>query len=141
MRLLLISILSALILSASSIDSQVKIIERVISEISLSQQISMWSDDKNILTKLKEHGKFKTTSKCKDATFVILKNKKHLSEVCTHTHIFVLNYKLLSDIPQSFGALFWRKGRPNIVILEPRIKEQNIEISKNLEPYLEEKIW
>jgi hypothetical protein len=37
--------------------------------------------------------------------------------------------------------MFWKKGRPNIVIIEPRIKEQNISISKKLDIYKEEKIW
>ncbi len=141
MKFLLLSILSALILSASNVDSQVKILEKVVSEISLSKKITIWSDDKDILAKIKNHKKFTTTANCEEATFVILKDKKYLSRVCSDTHIFVLNYKLLSDIPKSFGALFWKKGRPNIVILESRIKKQDIRISKNLEPYLEDKIW
>jgi len=141
MKFLFLSILSALLLSASSVDSQVKILEKIISEISVNKQITIWSDDKEILSKIKNHKKFITTTACKKANFVILKDKKYLSKVCNDTHVFVLNYKLLSDIPKSFGALFWKKGRPNIVILESRIKKQNIKISKNLEPYLEDKIW
>ena len=141
MKFLFLSILSALLLSASSVDSKVKILEKIISEISVNKQITIWSDDKEILSKIKNHKKFITTTACKKANFVILKDKKYLSKVCNDTHVFVLNYKLLSDIPQSFGALFWKKGRPNIVILESRIKKQNIKISKNLEPYLEDKIW
>ena len=141
MKFLLLLILSALILSASNVDSQVKILEKIVSEISLSKKITIWSDDKEILSKIKSHKKFTTTANCEEATFVILKDKKYLSRVCGDSHVFVLNYKLLSDIPKSFGALFWKKGRPNIVILESRIKKQDIRISKNLEPYLEDKIW
>lgn len=44
-------------------------------------------------------------------------------------------------MPQSFGALFWKKGRPNIVIIAPRAKERAIEISQKLNEYVEEKIW
>lgn len=141
MKFLFFLILSALLLSASSVDSQVKILEKIVSEISLNKQIAIWSDDKEILSQIKNHNKFITTTNCEEATFVILKDKKYLSRVCSDTHIFVLNYKLLSDIPQSFGALFWKKGRPNIVILESRIKKQDIKISKDLEPYLEAKLW
>ncbi len=141
MKLLLLTILSALVLSASSVGGQVKIIEKIVSQISLDKQISIWSDDKDILAKLKSNNKFKTTSNCRYATFIILKDKNQLSKVCDSAHIFVLNYKLLSDIPQSFGALFWKKGRPNIVIIEPRIMQQNISISNDLKPYLEERVW
>ena len=141
MKFLLLSILSALLLSASNINSQVNIIEKILSEISIKEQITIWSDDKKILSQLKRNRNFKITENCQNATFIILKDKNHLLNDCSNTHIFVLNYKLLSDIPKSFGALFWKKGRPNIVILEPRIKSQSIKVSKNLKPYLEKKIW
>ncbi len=141
MKLLLLAILSALFLSASSIKHQVKILEKVVSEISLDEKIIIWSDDKDILAQLKNNNRFKTTPQCQNASIIVLKEKKELSSICSKAHVFVLNYELLSDIPQSFGALFWKKGRPNIVILEPRIKTQNIRVSLNLEPYLEEKIW
>jgi len=141
MRFLLLSILSALLLSASNVSHQVKILEKVVSEISINKQIKIWSDDKNIINELRKSNKFITTKNCQDATFIILKNKENLSNICNSTHIFVLNYKLLSELPQSFGALFWKKGRPNIVIVEPRIKAQNIKVTNNLRPYLEEKVW
>ncbi|MEA2111181.1 MAG: hypothetical protein U9P71_03930 [Campylobacterota bacterium] len=141
MRILLLSILSALLLSASDTNHQVKILEKIVSEISINKQVKIWSDDKEILYALKNSKKFKTVTECYRASFIILKEKKNLSKVCDSVHIFVLNYKLLSDIPQSFGALFWKKGRPNIVIIEPRIQRQNIQITTNLKPYLEEKVW
>ncbi len=141
MRLFILLILSALLLFASDTNHKVKILEKIISEISLDKQILIWSDDKSILAQLKNNNKIKTTQNCQTATFVILKDKKQLSSICSKSHIFVLNYKLLSDIPQSFGALFWKKGRPNIVIIEPRIKAQSITISKNLAPYLEDRVW
>jgi hypothetical protein len=47
----------------------------------------------------------------------------------------------LKEIPKSFGSMFWKKGRPNIVLIESRIKEQKISISKELEIYIEERIW
>ena len=141
MKTLLILIFSALMLLANSTDHQVKIIEKIVSEISLEKKISIWSDDKDILKKLKSNNKFQTTTNCKEATFIILRDKNKLLKICSQSHIFVLRYKLLTDLPQSFGALFWKKGRPNIVILEPRIKIQNIKVTKALEPYLEEKIW
>jgi len=141
MKFLFLSILSALLLSASSVTHQVKILEKIISEISLKKQITIWSDDRDILAQLEDNNRFKTTKHCQNATMIILRDKKELLPECSQADIFVLNYELLSEVPQSFGALFWKKGRPNIVILEPRIKAQKIKITQNLKPYLEEKIW
>ena len=141
MKYLLIYLLSALLLSAYSEHHQTKIIEKVVSEISVNKRIILWSDNKKILTLLKSNNRFDTTQKCEDATVIVLQNRSTLSQKCSSKYIFVLNYKLLSDIPKSFGALFWKKGRPNIVILESRIEAQDIGTTKDLEPYLEEKIW
>ena len=141
MRFLLLSILSALLLSASNVSHQVKILEKVISEISIDKQIIIWSDDKEIIYELKNNNKFLITRNCQDATLIILKDKKNLLKICNDIHIFALNYKLLTEVPKSFGALFWKKGRPNIVIIEPRIKAQSIKVTNNLRPYLEEKVW
>ena len=55
--------------------------------------------------------------------------------------IFALNYNILYDFNNAFGAFFWKKGRANIVIIEPRAKKLNILISKELEEYTEERVW
>jgi hypothetical protein len=52
-----------------------------------------------------------------------------------------LDYYLLDKIPQSFGAFFWKKGRPNIVFIKPRLKQQSLELSSELKPYIEEQVW
>ena len=118
-----------------------EILEKVITGISIKQTLNVWSDNDNILAQLKEHNRLNTAQNCKDASIVILEDKKNLAKECVSKHIFVLNYQLLSDVPQSFGALFWKKGRPNIVILKPRINAQAIKVSNALKPYLEDKVW
>ena len=143
MKLLLTLIFFATVTFASdsSDNLRIKILEKIITEISVNKEMKVWSDNKNILRSLKEHNKVKTTDNCEDATIIILQEHSNLINICSSRAIFVLNYKLLSDIPQSFGALFWKKGRPNIVIIKSRIKAQSIQVSNNLNPYLEEKVW
>ncbi|MCD4668385.1 MAG: hypothetical protein K8R44_07345 [Sulfurimonas sp.] len=142
MKLIITFLLSALFLFASDSNHlKVKILENILSEISINEPIKIWSDDVKILTEFKHSSKFKTTTKCGDANIIVLQRKKNLTPKCRRKHIFVLSYDLLSDIDNSFGALFWKKGRPNIIILQPRVKAQSIAVSKNLDPYLEEKIW
>jgi hypothetical protein len=143
MKLLVSLIIFVTITFASDNSGNIKIqiLEKVISEISINKEMKIWSDNKDILTHLKEPNKLNTTQSCKDANIIILEDKKSLTIECASKHIFVLNYQLLSDIPQSFGALFWKKGRPNIVILKSRINAQSIEVSNDLKPYLEDKVW
>ncbi|EHP29231.1 hypothetical protein SMGD1_0704 [Sulfurimonas gotlandica GD1] len=127
--------------SESSDNLRVQILEKIITEISVNKEIKVWSDNKNILNTLKSHNILNTTDNCEDASIIILQEQNNLLEECSSKTIFVLNYEMLSEIPKSFGALFWKKGRPNIVILKSRIKAQSIQVSNDLKPYLEEKIW
>ena len=142
MKILLILIFSSLLLMASSDNKyQVRIIEKIFNEISIDKELKIWSDNKSIQKTLKENNNFSTVKNIEDANIVILRYAAEANNISSNQFIFVLNYKLLSTVPRSFGALFWKKGRPNIVIIEPRIALQNISISKDLEPYLEEKVW
>jgi len=142
MKFILLYLFSALILAANGLNHhKIKIIEKIFSEISINKELIIWSDNEQLLKEVQGDDNYKTSSNCIDANILIIEKKENIPNECKNKYIFVLNYKLLSDVPQSFGALFWKKGRPNIVIIEPRIKTQLIKVSKNLDPYLEEKVW
>ncbi|EQB40106.1 hypothetical protein M947_03530 [Sulfurimonas hongkongensis] len=141
------SLILALLLTLSSfaadspLDLEVKILEKIISEISINKEKIIWSDNKKLYITMEKKGRIHTTLECKKATIVILQDIKNLPKQCSNIIIFVLDYELLSQVPKSFGAFFWKKGRPNIVILKSRLKALSIQASSNLDPYLEEKIW
>ncbi len=142
MKSIFLSLLITLALEASSSNThQIKIIEKIFSEISIGEELKIWSDSSDILFGLQTSAHFKIVQNLQDANIIILeKSDTFLSEYLSKA-IFVLNYSLLSEIPQSFGALFWKKGRPNIVIIQPRIEKQSITVSKDLYPYMEDRVW
>jgi hypothetical protein len=118
-----------------------EILEKIFANISIGRELVIYSDDEKLIQEFGKRGNFATTALCKNATLLVLQNKKNLEKSCYEKAVFVLGYDLLKEIPQSFGAIFWKKGRPNIVILAPRTKEQSITVSDTLEDYVEEKIW
>lgn len=134
-----------LIVTASASESKyvikAQILEKIFTNISIKNELIIWSDNKELLSELKKKTGLTTSMECKDASFIILKDKKNLKEECYKKSIFVLDYPLLKEIPQSFGAMFWKKGRPNIVIIAPRVKEQSIKVSDKLNKYTEDRIW
>lgn len=133
------------ILSSASENKDVmraQIIEKILSNISINEVITVWSDNKELIAEFKKNSNLITTVNCEKATIIVIENKENLhGDACKNKPIFVLNYNLLKDIPDSFGAFFWKKGRPNIVIIEPRTASQNIKVSKELNAYVEEKVW
>ena len=125
----------------STTHNQALILEKIFNDITINKELKLWSDNKKLLNEIKEHHKFTIVEKLNDANIIILENKNSITKKCLSKYIFVLKYKLLTEIPRSFGALFWKKGRPNIVIIKPRAKAQSIKLSEELEPYIEEKVW
>lgn len=143
MKLILSIFFSVLILSANErVDHhKASILEKVFSQISINQKLKIWCDENALVSQLKDHNRFQMVDSCLDANVILLNDKENLSQNCENKHIFALKYDILSNVPSSFGAFFWKKGRPNIVIIKPRIESRSIKISKNLENYLEEEVW
>ncbi|MBE0513608.1 hypothetical protein [Sulfurimonas sp.] len=125
------------------VDIQAQILEKVFSNVSINETITIWTDDEELLLEFKKNGFLSVSDNPAVATLIVVAHKKNIQddEDCKNKPIFVLNYELLKDIPESFGAFFWKKGRPNIVIVEPRTELQNIRVSSELDAYKEERAW
>ena len=54
--------------------------------------------------------------------------------------IIGMKYFLLKD-ENVIGAIFWHKGRPNIVFIKSRLKKFNINPPKSLRKYIEDRVW
>jgi len=140
--LILILLSLSLLLGNQSGDKlKMQILKNICLSIKSENKMKIWSDDINIMKSFKESDKFVTVSNFNDANFIILTKKIAFLTEDTDKHIFVLNYCLLEYIPNSFGALFWKKGRPNIVFIKSRLEDQSLILSDKLKPYIEEQIW
>ncbi|MEA3330063.1 MAG: hypothetical protein U9Q29_00010 [Campylobacterota bacterium] len=138
----LLSISITLLFASNSSDElKLKILKNIISGIENSKPMTVWSDDEEIMSAFYLSKKFVVVDRYEDAKMIILSKKSNLPKRRRGKHIFVLDYNLLYEIPESIGAFFWKKGRPNIVFLKSRIEEQSLKLSANLKPYLEEKLW
>ncbi len=135
--------LSLTLLFAGSGDDnlKIKILQKIVTGIENSENMKIWSDNIQIKEAFHAAGRHEVTSECQNADILILQSKENLPSECKKHHVFVLSYKLLNDIPESFGAFFWKKGRPNIVFIEPRVKKNSLELSVEMEPYIETKVW
>lgn len=120
---------------------QAQILEKIFQNIVIKKEIILWSDNKTLLKEFEKKGHFKTTDDCREATLLIVEQTKNLPKQLCQKAIFVLDYALLKEIPESFGSMFWKKGRPNVVLIESRFKLHEIKVSQELEMYVEEKIW
>ena len=120
---------------------QAQILEKIFQNIEINKEIILWSDNKTLLKEFEKKGRLKTADDCREATLLIVEQTKNLPKQLCQKAVFVLDYALLKEIPESFGSMFWKKGRPNVVLIESRLKLHEIKISQELEMYVEEKIW
>lgn len=127
--------------SSSSQELKIRVLKSIVTGIENSEPMTIWSDDKKIMNAFTSQSKFSVADDCKDAKMIILSSKSNLPKNCKNKHIFVLDYELLYEIPDSFGAFFWKKGRPNIVFIKPRVDKQALKLTSSLEPYVEERLW
>jgi hypothetical protein len=77
---------------------------------------------------------------CTSADLAILEKSK-IEENCSNVSIITLEYDLLKKYPNSIGSFFWQKGRPNIIFIKSRLKNQNIILDRAFDEFVEENIW
>jgi len=121
-------------------DAETKILHYIVENINNNTLHKVWSDDARIRSSFGDLG-YSVVSDAKDADLIILKNAASFKKDHIKGKIFVLGYNLLNEIPQSFGAFFWKKGRPNIVFITSRVNKEHLKLSKELQEYEEERVW
>ncbi|WP_456399741.1 hypothetical protein [Persephonella sp.] len=76
------------------------------------------------------------TDNCGKADIVIL-TKNESVEGCRNKPIFTTKYYLLKQNPNAIGALYWHKGRPNIIIIKERLEKFNLIPPEELLQFIE----
>ncbi len=84
---------------------------------------------------------FTIVQDCKMADLIILGNNNNQNYSNKDKPIIVLDYNLLKRYPEAIGAFYWQKGRPNIVMIAPRIKKIGIKLPFEFKRYVESRVW
>ena len=139
--ILLLFINISLFGSDASAALRLEIIKSIVLGIDNYQSMPLYSDDKELMSFLSNEKKINIAKNCKNSKLVILSNIDHLPKNYKNKYIFVLDYDLLYEIPESFGAFYWKKGRPNIIFIRPRLLKSSLNLIDDLKPYIEDKVW
>ena len=121
--------------------SKANILKYIVKNINHNTIHKIWSDDITVKNSFKELKDYRVVNDINKAELLIIKDKSSLKGYSSKGYVFVLDYNLLNEIPQSFGAFFWKKGRANIVFIKPRIDKLHLKLSKELQDYEEERVW
>lgn len=94
MKIVLLSLLFPIMLFSHKHTDDIKaeILKKVFTEISLDKEIVIWSDNKNLISKLKSKTSFAASPSCEGASLVVLEEKQNIDKECLDKPIFVMNY-------------------------------------------------
>lgn len=114
-----------------STSSESKIIGLIFHSLFNSKTILIYTNSKEKKEIITEAG-FLYTDSCKEATIAYLSD---YSKECKNKPFFTDNYNSFKENPNAIGAFYWKKGRPNILFLEPRLKSFNLKLPYELKKY------
>jgi len=139
-KIIFFLILFTTFLNASN-DVSTKIVATLLKQLA-GNEYTVWADtytSKNNITINRKH--LNTTEHCEDASILLLYLDTSVDSKCKDKIIFVLDYTLLRKHTNAVGAFYWKKGRPNIVFIRPRLEQYKIKLSKSYDKYIEDSLW
>ncbi len=113
-----------------------KLVSSIVKIFSPKKNISVFINDENYKTKAKNYNLSVT---CKNADFYIIKNMDEISKNCFNetSYILVTNYQDYKKYKNVLGAIFWQKGRLNLIFKKRRLKELSISLPNQYDKYIE----
>lgn len=113
---------------------ELKLYEQILPLIFQNEPIEIYVDSKS--KEMLEGSKiFFIVDECIDADLLIGKDFHELSSFCNTKPIFTTSYQSFKNTKNSFGAFYWRKGRPQIKFNFSRIEGMNLNFPKPLHRY------
>ena len=121
------------LLNASN-DYELKLFETILPSIFKQQPITVYLDNDMSLL-LQDSVKFKIVQSCNSSVVILIgKNFNNLSTECKNKPIFATSYRDYKN-DNSFGAFYWRKGRPQLKFKRAVLKRYNLVLPDNLQRY------
>ncbi len=125
------------------IQLEVKILEKISIDISKKDKVNVFVLGYNPKYLRKYSKVFKIVQDCSIADIIIAKENDDniLAQCPRNVPGIALNYALLKEDEIFIGALFWYKGRPNLVFIKSRLEKFRINLPKSYSKFIEERIW
>ena len=135
-KLILIFIFVANILYSQD-NYELKLYDKILPIIFNKNYIRVYVDDytRDIL---KTSLIFEIVNNCNEADLLIGKNKNIFPRWCENKPLFATSYKGFKNSNNSFGAFYWRKGRPQIKFKLNTIEKFNLNLPDSLWKYADE---
>lgn len=118
--------------------AKAKLIENIIEVLFADTKISLFVQDKAYMPT--EGSKiFKNAPNCESAEVIIVKSFDSVSKKCLETakYAIVTSYGAYKKDEDALGAIFWQKGRLNLIFREKKLEELELSLPSSYDRYIE----
>jgi hypothetical protein len=131
-------VLLATLLAEAGNPYELKLYEKVLPMLFTQYPIRVYADETVRNTLLKSR-KFVVVDRCDDSVAVLIgKSFPELPDICQDKPLFSTSYRTYKNMEESFGAFYWRKGRPQLRFKKERLEHFHLMLPETLQRYLEE---
>jgi hypothetical protein len=129
--------------------STLKIYQQIFFSMLPKQEIKVYTKDRELLDIFKGSKKIVPVDDPEKSDIVIVGNsytyKKIYNLIVNQKKredviIFATDYHLLKEYPYIVGALYWKKGRSQLLFLKPRLKKYHITLPDEYQPFIVESL-
>lgn len=120
----------------SSHIKEIKIHDILVKSIFSTTNNYVYTNSKDLENHIKVNSLYMNISTQEFADYIILCSQEELLN--EKAIVLVTSYALLKNNKRAIGAFYWKKGRPTIIFIRQRLKEQNIVLPSSMEKYYED---
>ena len=114
---------------------ELKLYEKVLPSIFTKLPIKVFVDKKH-RKMLQNSSKFKVVDNCNESVVLLVgKDFTKLPSECKNKPLFSTSYRSFKNDKNSFGAFYWRKGRPQIKFKNDVLDRYNLNLPASLKKY------
>jgi len=136
-------------LFALDTQSTLKIYHQIFSAILHKEKIKVYTQDRELQEIFKYSERILPVSQPELSDIVIVGNSHNYEKIIHQLTeqkkkedviIFATDYHLLKESPLIIGALYWKKGRSQLLFIKPRLEQYYIELPKAYEHFIVESL-
>ena len=114
---------------------ELKLYQNILPIIFEKEVLFVFTQDEEQLNIIKDSSVFTVVKNCAESDLIIGKEFDKLPTECLDKPIFATSYRSFVNSQNSFGAFYWRKGRPQIKFKLENIEKYNLDLPNSLIKY------
>jgi hypothetical protein len=112
---------------------EVRLIEKILTDMADKQFVNACVINYDV-SKILNYSKYLRITNCENADFMII--GKDFGEIDYNKPAIVFDEDLIKKVKNAVGALYWKKGRPQLIFIKSRLDKYKIQLPSEYKGYL-----